>query len=207
MLPTDTLADIGCDHGKAGAEAIRRGLAQRVIFGDVSRQSLEKAKNLCAAEGAAKVQFVCCDGCDGIDRADTLLIAGMGGKEIISILRKCRFVPKQLVLQPMRNQRELREYLKENWYAEIDKTVFDKKFYTVLRCCAGKESPDELTLTFGKTDLKERRPEFEKFLKKEIIKAKALLEKSDVKKWRDYLTMLNAARRKYDGSAEKVSRN
>ena len=33
---SDTLADVGCDHGYVGIEALKRGLANRVVFVDVS---------------------------------------------------------------------------------------------------------------------------------------------------------------------------
>jgi len=178
LLPTGVLADIGCDHGKSGVAALKQGLAKKVIFADISAPSLEKASRLCEKEGLQNVSFVCCDGCDEIEYADTLLIAGMGAKEITNILDKCRFVPKQIVLQPMRNQRELREYLKNDWYIEVDKTVFDKKFYSVLRCSQGKENPDEPALVFGKTDLKENSDCFGRFLDKERVKTNTLLEKS-----------------------------
>ena len=199
MLPTGILADIGCDHGKAGVAAIKNGLARHVIFADISAPSLEKAKCLCKKEKIENASFVCCDGCDRIEYADTLMIAGMGSKEIVSILSKCKFVPKQLVLQPMRNQKELREYLSGSRYIEIDKTVFDKKFYTVLRCSGGCENANEMTLTFGKTDLKEKSDDFKRFLEKEINKTASLLEKGGANaKLQRYSELLRITRGKYE---------
>ena len=42
----DTVADIGCDHGKLSAYLIKNGLANKVFATDISLLSLEKAKKL-----------------------------------------------------------------------------------------------------------------------------------------------------------------
>ena len=44
LIDCDTLADVGCDHGKAGIAAIRTGRAKRVILTDISEKSLSKAR-------------------------------------------------------------------------------------------------------------------------------------------------------------------
>ena len=175
LQPTIVLADVGCDHGKFGVGALKEGKAKKVIFSDISAKSLEKAKKLCEKKGITDAEFLCTDGCDNIPHADTVVIAGMGGREIISILEKCKFHPEQLLLQPMRNQRELREYLQNHFYTEIDLTIFDNKFYTVIDCSSGSEKLDELQLQFGKTNIANPSEDFIKFLCKEREKINKLM--------------------------------
>ena len=57
----------------------------------------------CAAAG--KVTSVCCDGLEKIPRdCDLVLIAGMGGEEIVTILKN-GFLPRKLLLQPMKKKK------------------------------------------------------------------------------------------------------
>ena len=88
----NTLADVGCDHGYVGVEALARGIAKRVIFVDVSAPSLQKARQNCPTELLPCADFVCCDGLGSIV-ADTAIIAGMGGLETISILTNAKHLP------------------------------------------------------------------------------------------------------------------
>ena len=176
LLPTETLADIGCDHGKFGVAVLEAKKAQHVIFSDISIKSLEKAERLCEKKKILNAEFLCTNGCDGMRYANTIVIAGMGGKEIISILERCQHYPRQLILQPMKNQKELREYLQNHFYTEIDLTIFDNKFYTVIRCSSGKEELSELQLQFGKTNLIKPTEDFIKFLNKELEKTNTLMQ-------------------------------
>ena len=79
VLPKcNVLADVGCDHGYVGLEALNRGVAQRVVFVDVSAPSLEKARQNCPQSLTPRAEFVCRDGLGDLD-ADCAVIAGMGG--------------------------------------------------------------------------------------------------------------------------------
>jgi tRNA A22 N-methylase len=116
---------------------LKNGLSQKVIFSDVSKGSLAKAEKLLGEfviKGYAK--GVLGDGFYGIP-ADTeqVLIAGMGGSEIVGILsdKKYGFMPKRFVFQPMHDGEKLRRYLIENGGdIERDFTFEDGKFYEVI---------------------------------------------------------------------------
>ncbi len=57
------------------------------------------------------ITSVCCNGLEKIDESiEEILIAGMGGEELVSIL-KAAYIPRAFVLQPMRNVRSVREFL------------------------------------------------------------------------------------------------
>ena len=172
-----TLADVGCDHGYVGLEALKRDVCSRVIFVDVSAASLEKARQNCAEGLKTRAEFVCRDGLGDI-QADCAVIAGMGGLEIISVLEGAQTLPQNLVLQPMRNQRDVRRWLSKAYEITSDQTFFDGKFYDLI-VAKQNGSGSKLTeeeIAFGKTNLKQASPDFVAFLKKEQAKYKQILE-------------------------------
>ena len=168
-----TLADVGCDHGYVGIEALARGIAQNVIFSDVSAPSLDKARQNCPEEYLPRARFVCCDGLGDVE-CDVAIIAGMGGLEITSILRDAKHLPNQLVLQPMRNQKDVRVYLTQNYEIVTDEKFHDYKFYDVIvaKRCDKPTKLTEMELEFGKTNLISPSQDFVDYLDAELTKIK-----------------------------------
>ena len=137
LKAAESFADVGCDHGYCSEYVLQNGLCERVIFSDVSKGSLAKAEKLLASYvRSGKAKGVLGDGFFGVP-SDTqqVLIAGMGGSEIVSILshKDYGFIPKYFVFQPMHDTEKLRRYLIENGgYIERDFTFEDGKFYYVI---------------------------------------------------------------------------
>ena len=137
---TDVFADVGCDHGYCSEYMLENGLCELAILSDVSKGSLQKAETLLAPYiRSGKAVSVLGDGFYGVDKeVGLVLIAGMGGSEILSILsdEKHGFIPKRFVFQPMHDAEKLRRYILENGgYIERDFTFQDGKFYEVI--CGG----------------------------------------------------------------------
>ncbi len=137
LTPARLFADVGCDHGYCTEYMLKNGLCERAIFSDVSRGSLAKAEGLLSSfveEGRATA--VLGDGFYGVPKeADEVLIAGMGGSEIVAILsdKKHGFLPKCFVFQPMHDGEKLRRYLVEHGGdIERDYTFEDGKFYDLV---------------------------------------------------------------------------
>ena len=137
LTPAKVFADVGCDHGYCTEYMLKKELCEKAIFSDVSKGSLAKAEKLLAPfvqEGRAVGVFG--DGFYGVPfDVDEVLIAGMGGSEILSILsdKKHGFLPKRFVFQPMHDSEKLRRYiLEKGGYLERDYTFEDVKFYDVL---------------------------------------------------------------------------
>lgn len=108
--------DVGCDHGYCTKYMLDNRLCDSAVISDVSAGSLSKAQKLLGRYIASGVcTAVCCDGLEGIEErnGDLVLIAGMGGEEILKIIRQA-YIPQSFVFQPMKNARELREYLLAN---------------------------------------------------------------------------------------------
>ncbi len=179
LAPAKVFADVGCDHGYCTEYMLKNGLCARAIFADVSKGSLAKAEALLAPfvrEGRAKSALG--DGFFGVpDDVDEVLIAGMGGSEIVSILsdEKHGFMPKRFVFQPMHDSEKLRRYVVERGgYIERDFTFQDGKFYDVLVGNNGKckgQVRDEYTeaeFEFGRDNVATMPDAFVKRVKKQI---------------------------------------
>ena len=193
LLPhCEVLADIGCDHGYIGVSALLQGKAQKVLFSDISAPSLKKAQLLCERQGLCdRAEFFVGNGLETINYADCVVIAGMGGKETIDIIKNRKFTPKCFVLQPMRNLPEVREFVAKDFKIEYDKITFDKKFYNLMLIISGKDSLTQKEKIFGRTNLQEKHDDFKQYITVEIQKTKNLLNKKpDNEKMANYLKQL-----------------
>jgi tRNA A22 N-methylase len=168
--------DVGCDHGLIGASLLESGVAEKVIFTDISRPSLDKAKRLILELQLSGAEFICQDGIKDA-QCDCAIIAGMGGKEIVKILSDATTLPQFLVLQPMKNVAHVREYLCSQYYIEKDFVFRDKKFYNLILARRGSDSLDELQLELGKTNLSAPSSDFAAYVHLEIIKCITILSR------------------------------
>ena len=174
----DSLADVGCDHGYIGAEALTSGIAKIVQFCDISEASLNKARKECERRGLFEADFFCVNGLEGIE-TEVAVIAGMGGLEIIDIVNNADTLPEVLVLQPMKNAGEVRIALMDRYFIEKDFTVAEgRRFYTVMKLVRGKDRLSEREIMFGKTDLAEMGKDFRAFLNKEKLKCEEILSET-----------------------------
>lgn len=165
LLPqVNVVADVGCDHGYFGQRALKCGLAQQVVFSDISKKSLSKSESNNSGRNA---EFVVCDGIPKNYRLDAVAILGMGGKNIIKILHNSELKYEYLLLQPLTNIIELREYLNNiDYELRIDKVVLiSDKFYHFILCKRSKITDlNEMELLFGRTNIKEKDEDFYTFL-------------------------------------------
>ncbi len=150
----ESFADIGCDHGYCTLYMLKNGLCKTAVIADISDKCLNKAERLLSDYiKCGRVSSFCCNGLKEISPdISQVLIAGMGGEEIVNIL-KTAYIPVSFVFQPMKNAQKLREYLIACG-AEI---TLDKpfesggKFYYVIKGIAnGKSEYTRAQLAFGK---------------------------------------------------------
>ena len=134
------VADIGTDHGYLAESLSKESFVQKVIASDISKKSLSKLEELILSRKLDKIKTFVGDGLVPIESADVSVIAGIGGHEIIKILknqnvtsqgkRKCDY----FVLQPAQNVNELRIWLFENKVKVLkDYVIFDMdRFYPII---------------------------------------------------------------------------
>lgn len=178
-----TLADVGCDHGYMAEYALRKGIAETVYVSDISAGSLKKAETLLAEYvEAGKCIPVLADGMKGLPRdLDCLLIAGLGGEEIVRILSE-GYLPPDFVFQPMKNAEKLRRYLVGRGAKILtDETFGEGYFYDLI---VGKnEGGSEYTereFFFGRDNLKAPSAAFRKKLDSEREKLCSYLERENL---------------------------
>ena len=173
-----TLADIGCDHGYCTKYAFDHDLCERAIVTDISAGSLAKARRLLQAQIQAGVcESAVTDGMDGVGEVDFVLIAGMGGEEIIAILSR-RELPRRFLLQPMRNSDKVRSFLiGRGARLERDYTFRDGAyFYDIITGSnTGGDRYSDFELLFGRENLQNPRPDFQEKLREEHNKIQTRL--------------------------------
>lgn len=178
----DVWADIGCDHGYVTLALLKENKANMVYATDIHSESLEKTKILIKNHNLEnKVKFCVGDGFLAINQEElanitNCIIAGMGGQEIIKILKV--YSPENLVLQPMKNTVELRKFLMQNYDICKDFVFQEKnKFYNILICKKGNCTYTNNELLFGKTNLEEKTQDFKNYLMDLKSKNQLILDK------------------------------
>lgn len=135
------VADIGCDHGYLGISLLRDGRAQEVFASDLREKPLQRAQENARRFGVTeRIHFLLADGLAAISpgTVDTVVIAGMGGDRIASILAAAPWVRSgryTLILQPQSSGNDLRRWLgAEGFLIEAERLVRDSGFlYAAMR--------------------------------------------------------------------------
>lgn len=141
--PGGVLADIGTDHGYLPAYLLQNGICDYCYASDINEQPLMSAAKTVRDGGVNdRCECILCDGLSGFDddarsRITDIVIAGMGGELIASIIDRAAWVRDEkynLILQPMSKAEHLRRYLCESGFDIMDETacVAANKHYTVI---------------------------------------------------------------------------
>jgi tRNA (adenine22-N1)-methyltransferase len=138
--PADTLADIGTDHAYIPVAACIYGLAKRAIACDIKEGPLSRAaETIRAHELESRIDLRLGDGLAPLapGEADCIVIAGIGGLNIIQILTEGLAVAQNaqnLILQPQRDIPKLRRALRVMGFTILTHTRVREKYfiYTVL---------------------------------------------------------------------------
>ena len=164
-----TLIDVGCDHGKVTCQALIEKRVDRAVAVDISDKSLQKCRDLAKKLNLENIDFRCSDGLNAIkpDELDNVVIAGMGGYEIIKILSRCQEKINKLILCPHQDVEVLRDYLKDKFFIEKDYCIhLDNHFYSLIVLHDGVTSLTKKELLLGKDSLdNEDYKEYLEFLK------------------------------------------
>ncbi|NBG88498.1 tRNA (adenine(22)-N(1))-methyltransferase [Isachenkonia alkalipeptolytica] len=136
----EKVGDIGTDHGYLPIYLVENRIAKEVIATDINQEPLKAAYKNIKSHGMEK-QIKTKLGAGTLpletENLDVVIIAGMGGKLIIEILKESRSLKKsvdRIILQPMQQQKELRMYLFKQGF-DIKKDLLvqeDRRIYEVL---------------------------------------------------------------------------
>ena len=178
LKPCKTFADVACEHGYCTLYMLENNLCSDAVISDISPKSLLKAQKLLSGYiEKGKCRYVCCDGLEKIEGTDEVLIAGIGGEEIVKILKNA-YIPDAFVFQPMKNAETLRAYLLSKGCEITADDIFTdgKNYYFLIagnRAQVGCEY-SQSQLKYGKDSLKN--PVFRDYLTAEIDKKKKYLK-------------------------------
>lgn len=164
MTPkANTIADIGCDHGKIAISLIESGKARHVICSDISGKSLEKARELADSKGLlSRLSFRKGDGLSVLkeNEADAAIISGMGGELIANILNaNKKKAPGALILSCNTMAQVLRKWLCDNGYGIKDEELIyeGRRYYPVILAEKGISAQlSDMELEFGPVIIKKK---------------------------------------------------
>lgn len=140
------VADIGTDHGYLPAHLALSGYTGKIVAADINSGPLDSARQTAQSCGVLeKIEFILCDGLSAVLPEDIacVVIAGMGGETIASILSKTPWTKESsrlLILQPMSKSPVLRRWLFENGYRVISEELcVDGALYEILTATGGHD--------------------------------------------------------------------
>lgn len=123
------VADIGTDHALLPVYLVQQGRCPSAIASDIGEGPADAARHTVEAAGLShKIAVRVGDGLTTVhpDETDDIVIAGMGGETVVSILQNAPWVADSryhLLLQPMSRPEQLRHYLYQNGFSIIAEPV------------------------------------------------------------------------------------
>ncbi len=143
---SDAVADIGTDHAYVPVYLVLNGMTKSALAMDINKGPLMRAdENINRFSLQEKINTRLSDGLKELknNEVDTVIIAGMGGVLINSIIdcdKERLNSVKHYILQPMTAVEETRKYLEQNGFKIIDEKLAkeDNKIYTVIHAVFGE---------------------------------------------------------------------
>lgn len=180
------IIDVGTDHGYIPSFLIANNIVEDCIASDINLGPLNAAKDTLKQLGIKdKVELRLGSGLEVVkenDQIESVVIAGMGGETIITILenRPSFLEDFTLIVQPMTEVPLVREYLKENNWEIVDEDLAqeDMRFYEIIKAIRTKKSIDYTyrELRFGPVLVRKKSEELLAYLKRQIDKKQIILD-------------------------------
>ncbi len=150
LVTTDSVIDVGCDHGYLDIYLTLKGI--KCLATDVSENALRGAIDNFKKYNL-DIPALCTDGLNGIDikKTDTIVISGMGTDTIMKILNKD--INNDLVISSNNHLERLRRYIVSIGYF-IDKEVLvmdNNKPYVIIKFKKGKMNYTDYDYIIGPT--------------------------------------------------------
>ena len=143
VQPGSRVADIGTDHGYVPIWLVQKGVCPSALAMDVRKGPLERAEEHVEEVGlSGKIELRLSDGLAKLKagEADTVVIAGMGGKLTCRILEQGRHVwenwsegKERLILSPQSEQDEVRHFLEEQGFSKEEIDIKTSRGYDIYK--------------------------------------------------------------------------
>ncbi|MBR2678620.1 MAG: SAM-dependent methyltransferase [Bacilli bacterium] len=174
--------DVGCDHALLDIYLVKLNKNIKAIASDIAEGPLEQAKNNIKREKLdGKIDIRLGAGLDTYSNdIDTVIISGMGGRNVISICKDNPKVLKKiktLIVSPNNYQEDVKRYLTKNgFYISNEEFVRDKKFiYQIIIFKKGKKKYTKKEYFFGPIFLIKKGPLFREYYERELKSREILL--------------------------------
>ena len=180
MTEGNRLCDVGCDHAFLPIALVQEGRIPAALAMDVREGPLAIAAGNVAEAGLDdRIETRLSDGLEALrpGEADTIVLAGMGGRLVLDILAKGIDVAqtvREWILQPQSDVAEVRRWLRLSGFAAADEEMVRErgKFYTILQVKTDGaplvlQEDAALADSFGAVLLEKRHPVLREFLEKE----------------------------------------
>ena len=175
--------DVGCDHALLDIYLVKKDKNIKAIASDVAEGPVDSAKqNIKRERLENKIEVRLGDGLDTYsDEINTIIISGMGGRNMIGIFKRHLEVLKKvdtIILSPNNYQIDVKKFLVSNgFYIENEEFVKDKKFiYQIIVFKKGKKHYTRKEFFFGPIYLEKKGKLFEEYYKRELMSRKILLQ-------------------------------
>ena len=144
-LGSGRVIDVGSDHGLLAVSCLENEISTDVICTEIHQGPADHSKEALQEAGFEDRSLVSVtDGLEGIPlkNGDVVVIAGMGGLNIIDIVSRCmsKETPDLLktvrfVIQPQKSVNLVRKFFAENGFAFEDESVCTDRefFYNIMR--------------------------------------------------------------------------
>ncbi len=174
------IADIGTDHGYTAFCLLDRGICDKVIATDISPSALERARVNCELF-AERISFRLCDGTEGIKHGecDTAVVSGIGGVNIIEIIKKDNHKTGCFILQPMGHADRLRLFLDGNGYRIINEDMVyeNRRYYHIIKAVQGSsEGLNDTQAELGPRLLEAKHKVLYRYILREINRYEAIAD-------------------------------
>ena len=174
--------DVGCDHAFLDIYLVTRNKDIKAIASDIAEGPLEQAKkNINRERLENKIETRLGPGLTTYTKEiNTIIISGMGGRNIIGICKDSPKVLKQvdtMIISPNNYQEDVKRYLSKNgFYIENEEFVKDKKFiYQIIIFKKGKRKYTKKEFFFGPIFLIKKGPLFREYYDRELKSREILL--------------------------------
>ncbi len=175
--------DVGCDHALLDIYLVRQNKNIRAVASDVKEGPvLQAKKNIRQEKLEDVIEVRLGDGLSTYTKdIDTIIISGMGGRNIISIckndMKNFKMVSTYIV-SPNNYQEDVKRFfVKNGYYIANEEFVKDKRFiYQIIILKKGKKKYTKKEFFFGPVFLLKKGPLFREYYEREMKAREILLD-------------------------------
>ena len=174
--------DVGCDHALLDIYLVKRNKNIKAIASDVKEGPLEQAKKNIKREHLEKeIETRLGDGLNTYsDEVNTVIISGMGGRNIIGICKNNSKIFKKVdtyIISPNNYQIDVKKFFTKNgYYIDNEELVKDSNFiYQILIFKRGKKKYSKKDYFFGPILLTKKDKLFKEYYEREMKSREILI--------------------------------